>query len=132
MRQRPGPENALGRVKFMFPNEHSVYLHDSPARELFSRSERGFSSGCVRLGQPLELLFTILEGSEWTRARLEDLLESGAETTVPLPAEHRVAVHLLYWTAWVDPANRIQYRRDVYGRDARLLAALREDELPLD
>jgi murein L,D-transpeptidase YcbB/YkuD len=132
MRQRPGPENALGRVKFMFPNEHSVYLHDSPARELFARSERGFSSGCVRLEQPLELLFAIFEGSEWTRSRLEALLESGTETTVPLPADRRVAVHLLYWTAWVDPENRIQYRRDVYGRDARLLVALREDERPLD
>jgi murein L,D-transpeptidase YcbB/YkuD len=86
----------------------------------------------VRLEQPLELLFAIFEGSEWTRSRLEALLESGTETTVPLPADRRVAVHLLYWTAWVDPENRIQYRRDVYGRDARLLVALREDERPLD
>ncbi|MEE4360358.1 MAG: L,D-transpeptidase family protein [Pseudomonadales bacterium] len=130
LRQRPGPENALGRVKFMFPNEHAVYLHDSPARELFARAQRTFSSGCVRLGDPIALLDAVFAGSDWTPDRLAAVLDAGKERTLPL--QDPIEVHLLYWTAWIDAADELQLRADVYGRDAPVVAALRAQHAVLD
>ena len=128
--QRPGPLNALGRVKFMFPNQFSVYIHDSPARSLFDRSVRSFSSGCIRIERPLELLDYVLRGSEqWTPAKLRGALETGREQTIRLPRE--LPVHIEYWTAWVDEDGTVHFRPDVYGRDARLASAL-EAEPPGD
>lgn len=123
LRQDPGPLNALGRVKFMFPNRFNVYLHDTPARDLFVRTERGFSSGCIRVERPLELAEYLLRGNPaWDAARVRQVLEKGQETTVRLP--HPVAVHLLYWTAWSEPDGRIQFRSDLYERDRPLARAL--------
>ncbi|HTO55301.1 MAG TPA: L,D-transpeptidase family protein [Myxococcota bacterium] len=123
LRQKPGPTNALGRVKFMFPNSHSVYLHDTPSRNLFDRDDRAFSSGCIRVENPLELAALLLdEKPGWDRAAIDAAIAKGDTRTVglakPLP------VLLLYWTAWVDGEGKLQLRRDLYGRDARVAAGL--------
>jgi murein L,D-transpeptidase YcbB/YkuD len=121
--QPPGPENALGRVKFMFPNSHSVYLHDTPTRSLFEKSERAFSSGCIRIENPLELAALLLEGQKgWDRAAIDAALATGKTRTVTL--ERPVPVLLTYFTAWVDRGGELQLRRDVYGRDPKVLRAL--------
>lgn len=125
LRMDPGPENPLGQVKFMFPNAYSVYLHDTPSRELFDRARRDFSSGCIRVERPLELAAYLLgTDPRWTRERIDAALRNPAEQTVPLP--RAVPVHLLYWTAWAEPDGTVQFREDVYGRDAALDAAMRQ------
>lgn len=122
LRQDPGPRNSLGRIKFMLPNLHSVYLHDTPARHLFDRPVRAFSSGCIRVEKPLELADYVLNGDSQARQSLEALLASGETGTLPLPEP--VPVYLLYHTAWVDNDGMLHFRADIYGRDAKLLAAL--------
>ena len=125
LRQEPGPDNALGRVKFMFPNKFNVYLHDTPARTLFQRTKRTFSSGCIRVEKPIDLAVYLLRGNpDWTRARIVASIESGKTQTVHLPEP--IPVHLLYWTAWVDSGGTIHFRDDIYGRDKRLIEALNE------
>jgi len=122
MRQRPGPQNALGQVKFMFPNAHSVYLHDTPSRTLFQRGERSFSSGCIRVERPGELATYLLQHNEgWDTNRVQSAMERDREHTVSL--KQHVPVHLLYWTAWVED-DTIHFRRDIYERDGPLAAAL--------
>lgn len=126
LRQAPGPWNALGRVKFMFPNRYNVYLHDTPSRELFARAERGFSSGCIRVERPIELARHLLRGDpSWSEERINRIVERGVETAVVLPEP--VPVHLLYWTAWVEPDGTLHFRRDIYDRDARVRSALAAD-----
>ncbi|HUG99457.1 MAG TPA: L,D-transpeptidase family protein [Gammaproteobacteria bacterium] len=121
IRQEPGPLNALGRVKFMYPNPHHVYMHDTPAREHFAHSERTFSSGCIRLEQPLELARILLAGTEWDDEAIERLLASGRTRVVNL--SQPIMVLMLYGTA-VPEGGRMHFAADVYRRDARLLAAL--------
>jgi L,D-transpeptidase YcbB len=121
--QRPGPDNALGRIKFMFPNEHSVYLHDTPSRDLFDRDSRAFSSGCIRVENPFELAGQLL-GSTRARERLDTLVAGGKTQTVFL--DKPMTVMLLYWTAEVDAAGRVSFFPDVYQRDAAVIAALAE------
>ena len=123
MRQPPSNSNALGLVKFMFPNRWNIYLHDTPAKSLFGREVRAFSHGCVRLNDPFEFAHALLAAQEddpegFFRARLN----SGRETRVSL--ETPVPVHLIYRTAFTDPEGRLEFRRDVYGRDAAIWAAL--------
>lgn len=120
LRQDPGPLNALGRVKLMFPNEHNVYLHDTPSRELFQRAQRDFSSGCIRVERPLELASWALggEATGWGREAIDRVVAEGRERTVRL--SRPVRVHLQYWTAWADEEGTIHFRRDLYGRDDRL------------
>jgi murein L,D-transpeptidase YcbB/YkuD len=121
--QPPGPNNALGLVKFMFPNAHSVYLHDTPSRDLFGRSERTFSSGCVRVEDPFHFAELLLyDKPGWTREKIDSVVDSGKTTTVHL--ENPLPVLLLYWTAWVDADGEVQFRRDIYKRDGRVLDAL--------
>jgi len=123
IRQDPGPLNALGRVKFMFPNVHNVYLHDTPSRELFGRTERAFSSGCVRLERPLELAEYLLAGRpEWSAERIRSAAEAPTETTVRFATP--IPVHILYWTSFVDEEGRVHFRPDLYGRDARVQRGL--------
>jgi L,D-transpeptidase YcbB len=123
LRQEPGPNNALGRIKFMFPNSYNVYLHDSPARELFRKDSRSFSSGCIRVEKPLELATYLLGGTPLSDlAALKSALDAGATLTVQLPTP--VPVHLLYWTAWVDGQGVLHFRPDIYGRDRTLRQAL--------
>ncbi len=124
LRQRPGENNALGRMKFMLPNAHAVYLHDTPSRELFGKQERTFSSGCVRLERPRELASWLLarEGNPQS-ARLDALLASGETTTIYLKTP--VPVYLVYFTAFVTDDGDVALRRDVYDRDKVLVDALR-------
>ena len=119
--QRPGATNALGRVKFMFPNEYFVYLHDTPSRDLFDKESRTFSSGCIRVENPLELA-DILLGDQWPRERIEAAIAAGRTQTVIL--DRPLAIKLLYWTAEVDATGRVSFFPDVYSRDDELIAAL--------
>ena len=125
--QRPGPNNALGRMKFMFPNEHAVYLHDTPSRSLFERDNRAFSHGCIRVDDVYGLAVTLL-GSGWSRERIDRVIAGGKTETVfldkPLP------IMLLYWTTEVDAAGRVSFFTDVYSRDAAVIAALKEPFRP--
>lgn len=124
IRQRPGPENPLGQVKFMFPNSFSIYLHDTPTRHLFMREKRTFSSGCIRVEKPLELAEYLLEPQvdDWPLDRILENME--AEDTSQVILKRPVPVHLLYWTAWVNPGGQVQFRSDVYERDRALRQAL--------
>jgi murein L,D-transpeptidase YcbB/YkuD len=126
LRQKPGPYNALGRIKFMFPNKFAVYLHDTPARELFAENARAFSSGCIRLESPQELALLLLRDQpQWSRAGIDAALATSGEQTVRLT--HRVPVHLLYWTAWIDrESGQLNFREDIYGRDEPVLRELAE------
>jgi murein L,D-transpeptidase YcbB/YkuD len=123
LRQDPGPGNALGQVKFLFPNEQGIYLHDTPAQYLFKRHERALSSGCVRLDEPLTLARYLLSTNGWSPQRFEKVLQSGKPTPVALEAP--VPVVLGYWTAWVNGVNELHFQDDRYHRDARIAAALR-------
>lgn len=122
LRQPPGANNALGRVKFMFPNPYAVYLHDTPATNLFDRDQRTFSSGCVRLEDPLTLARVLINDPAWDDVRIADTIAGGETETLVLA--QRVPVVLAYWTAWPQPGMGLQLRRDVYGLDARWLSEL--------
>jgi murein L,D-transpeptidase YcbB/YkuD len=124
-RQRPGAQNSLGLVKFMFPNQHNVYFHDTPANSLFARASRSFSHGCVRLEQPLALAEYILRDQpEWTSDRIQNTMHAGDERTVNLRAP--LPVYLVYWTARVSGDGVLQFRKDVYGVDRQQTALLAE------
>lgn len=123
IRQDPGPGNSLGRIKLMFPNPYSVYLHDTPQRALFDQTRRIFSHGCVRVEKPVELAAHLLrDDPQWTAERIQRVIDSGEQKTVTLPEP--VPVHVLYWTAWIDVEGTLQWREDVYERDPPVLAAL--------
>ena len=118
LRQDPGPGNALGLVKFIFPNPDDVYLHDTSDRHLFQRGSRAFSSGCIRVDRALELAERLLEGrADWTAARIREVAEGGVERWVEL--DDPVPIQLVYWTAWVDEGGRLHLNGDLYGLDAR-------------
>ena len=124
-RQDPGPRNALGRIKFMFPNRFNVYLHDTPARRLFDKRNRDFSHGCVRTEKPIELaLYLLKENPGWTREKLDEMLDRGERKLVSL--NRPVPVHLLYWTAWAEEDGTVHFVRDIYQRDEPLSRALKE------
>jgi len=123
MRQPPSDRNALGLVKFMLPNRWNIYLHDSPAKNLFNADVRAFSAGCVRLSKPFEFAYTILARQEADpETFFQTILATGQETQVDL--EEHIPVHITYKTAVVPAQGRIQYRPDIYGRDGRLWDAL--------
>ena len=124
VRQLPGPWNSLGRFKFMFPNPYNVYLHDTPARTLFSEPDRAFSHGCVRLEKPAELAELLLGSQGWTSERIKATVDSGAETVVNL--DKPIPVYISYVTAFLAPDGLLHYRRDVYGHDRKLLDALEQ------
>ena len=129
--QRPGPRNALGRVKFIFPNEHSVYLHDTPSKSLFGRAERAFSHGCVRVENPFDLAEVLLGSGGWDQEKIKATLDSLETKTVYLPEP--LPVLLLYWTAEMGPTGDVHFYSDVYERDQRIAKALEEpfrNELP--
>jgi murein L,D-transpeptidase YcbB/YkuD len=129
LRQDAGPKNALGRVKIMFPNSYSVYLHDTPSQAKFEETDRAFSSGCVRIERPLELAELLLANpSEWNAATIQKAVDKGQTQNVTLP--NKMPVLLAYWTAWVDPQGRVNFRRDVYGQDAQWAAGLARDYTP--
>jgi murein L,D-transpeptidase YcbB/YkuD len=124
-RQRPGGSNALGLVKFMFPNQFNVYLHDTPSDSLFARASRSFSHGCVRLEQPEKLAeYVLRDQPDWTPERIRDAMHAGEERVVKL--KKAIPVYLGYWTARVTPDHQVQFRKDVYGIDANQSAKLTE------
>ncbi len=121
-RQHPGPKNALGKVKFMLPNAHNIYLHDTPAKDKFLQTTRAFSHGCIRLSRPMDLAYRVVgEIVGWSKAKIDGAFASGKTTRVPLKAH--IPVHLMYATAF-EGVNGIEFRPDVYGRDRKLYAAL--------
>jgi L,D-transpeptidase YcbB len=123
LRQDPGPTNALGRVKIMFPNLYLVYLHDTPSQALFEREQRAFSSGCIRTERPLELAELLLANPErWNRAAIDAVVDSGKTRTLRLPKP--VPVLILYWTVDRDDQGALVFKPDPYGRDPKLLRAL--------
>jgi murein L,D-transpeptidase YcbB/YkuD len=123
LQQTPGPLNALGQMKFFLPNPFDVYLHDTPSRDLFNRSIRTFSSGCVRVEKPMELATYVLRGTErWTQDLLTATIERGREQAIRVASP--VPVHLLYWTAWVEAEGTVHFRDDIYQRDTLLDKAL--------
>ncbi len=123
IRQQPGPQNALGRVKFLFPNTHSVYLHDTPVKALFRQPERAFSSGCIRVEHPLELAERLLQhNAGWDHKRLLHALESSVTHSVSL--SRPIDIFLMYWTVEVADDGTVQFHDDIYGRDPALVQAL--------
>ena len=122
VRQQPGDSNALGRVKIMFPNQYLVYLHDTPSKNLFDRDDRAFSSGCIRVQKPLELVERLMADPAWTTETLTQAVKSDQPRTLRLAKPVRVL--LLYWTVDQDESGRVVFKRDIYGRDARLARAL--------
>ena len=120
VRQPPGERNALGRIKFMFPNDHAVYLHDTPSRALFANEKRAYSHGCVRVDQPFALAATVL-GPAWNESKIKSLI-GGTQRTIYLPKP--LPIHIEYFTAFVDGTGRLQLRDDVYGYSRRLKIAL--------
>ena len=122
-RQKPGSNNSLGLVKFMFPNQFNVYLHDTPADSLFERAARSFSHGCVRVEDPVALAqYVLRDQPEWTPERIREAMHAGDEKHVKLKAP--IPVYLGYWTARVRPDNTVQFRNDVYEIDGRQHALL--------
>jgi murein L,D-transpeptidase YcbB/YkuD len=122
VRQRPGPENALGRVKFMFPNDFAVYLHDTPARALFDERERAYSHGCVRVADPAALAaFVLARRPEWTAARIHRALDTGERVRVEL--REPIPVYLIYLTAFAQDGD-VAFREDRYDMDGALREAL--------
>lgn len=126
VRQKPGPWNALGIVKFIFPNKHSIYLHDTPSKSFFVKQDRTFSHGCVRTQYPLDLAEVILQGSEWTRDRIDATIES-KKTTRVFP-DHDIDILLMYWTAGFYDGNGIGFFKDVYDRDQKVLEQLNKKD----
>ena len=124
LQQLPGPDNALGRIKFELPNIYDVYLHDTPTHPLFSRVIRTLSHGCVRLEDPRDLALYVLAGGKtaWSLDDIDGAIAQGDTRRVPLA--HSIPVYLLYWTAFVDPDGAVEFRDDIYGRDLRLAAAM--------
>lgn len=123
IRQKPGRGNALGKVKFIFPNRFSIYFHDTPAKGLFERAQRAFSHGCIRLHRPFDLARYLLQDQpEWTDSRIRRAMNSGTEKWVTLPEP--VPVVISYYTAWVDPEGKLNFREDIYGHDRRMAAHL--------
>ncbi len=116
LRQAPGPENALGPVKFDFPNDHAVFLHGTPTVKLFDKQDRFFSSGCVRTQQPVDLAkFLLQDDPEWSATRIDEVLKTAKTTLVRL--KNPLPVHITYMTAWVDEAGIMQFRKDAYSYD---------------
>ncbi|MBN2721150.1 MAG: L,D-transpeptidase family protein, partial [Proteobacteria bacterium] len=122
-RQDPGPYNALGRIKFMFPNEHAVYIHDTPAKGLFKETSRDLSSGCIRIDKPLKLAeYLLSEDPAWDLNRIVEELDTKVDLSVRLPRP--INIHILYWTTWIDERGLLSFRNDIYGRDRRVYQAL--------
>jgi murein L,D-transpeptidase YcbB/YkuD len=132
LRQDWGGKNALGKVKFMFPNRYNVYLHDTPSKSLFERDLRIFSHGCMRVQNPLDLAELLLADEGWSRERIEGTIAKGGQRIINL--KKQIPVHVTYLTAWVNKDGAVNFRRDPYNRDEQLAEALTgalSDEVPL-
>ncbi|MDX2264691.1 MAG: L,D-transpeptidase family protein [Hyphomicrobiales bacterium] len=120
--QPPGDGNALGKVKFLFPNKHAVYMHDTPTKNLFNQTVRTFSHGCMRVRDPLKFAQVVLGEQGWTPARMQQELALGKESSITL--ERKIPVHVMYVTVWVDEDGQARTIRDVYGHDKVLAGEL--------
>lgn len=129
LRQRPGPANALGRIRFDLANPYSIYLHDTPSRTLFTRTDRALSHGCIRVDDPIGLAAAVLDDGRWTRATLQAAIDTNMQQVEPLA--HATAVYVLYLTAAIGDDGAIVYYDDIYGRDQRLIAALDAPDVAL-
>jgi murein L,D-transpeptidase YcbB/YkuD len=119
VRQRPGPSNALGLVKFLFPNSYNIYMHDTPAKDLFNESKRTFSHGCIRLSQPKKLAEFLLRADPgWNDDKITNAMNGGKELYITL--KEPVPVFIGYFTAWVDHNGQLNFRDDVYGHDKKM------------
>ncbi len=125
IRQKPGGANALGRVKFIFPNNYNIYFHDTPAKSLFNESSRAFSHGCIRLGEPAKLAeYLLRDQPEWTPETIKEAMNASKEKWVTL--KKPVPVFISYFTAWVDSEGLLNFRTDIYGHDKKMAAHLFE------
>jgi murein L,D-transpeptidase YcbB/YkuD len=123
IRQRPGSDNSLGRVKFLLPNSHSIYLHDTPAKSLFGENERAFSHGCIRVSEPLKLAQYLLRlDARWTADSIKSAMYGEKEVMVRLP--QKVPVYITYFTAWVDVNGDLNFREDIYEHDEKMKKVL--------
>ena len=123
LRQDPGPSNAMGLIKIMFPNKHLVFIHDTPSRSLFDRTDRTFSSGCIRTEKPFELAEILLDNpAEWNQESFKRIIDSGQTQTIRLPKPFPVL--LFYWTAAMESDGRVRFKKDPYKRDAEVLEGL--------
>ena len=125
IRQKPGPWNALGKVKFLFPNNYHIYLHDTPAKSLFNEQKRAFSHGCIRVEEPQKLAEWVLRHQpQWTEERIREAMNGSSEKFVTV--EQTIPVVIGYVTAWVGANGLLNFREDVYGHDKKLAARLFE------
>ena len=125
IRQKPGPKNSLGLIKFLFPNSNDIYLHDTPSKSLFERETRAFSHGCIRVAKPKELAIEILKNDpKWTPEKIDEAMNSGKETWYTL--KNKIPVYIGYFTAWVDNDGILHFYNDIYKRDETLAALLFE------
>jgi murein L,D-transpeptidase YcbB/YkuD len=123
IRQKPGPKNSLGLVKFLFPNPYSIYLHDTPSKELFNREKRAFSHGCIRVAKPKELAMEILKDEPiWTSEKIDSAMNKEKEVWHTL--KNKIPVFIGYFTTWVDADGVIHFYDDVYQRDEQLATLL--------
>jgi murein L,D-transpeptidase YcbB/YkuD len=119
VRQKPGPTNALGRVKFLFPNSFNIYFHDTPEKSLFEKDKRAYSHGCIRLSDPVKMANWVLKDNpEWTPEKINEAMNSGKEKFVKVKAI--LPVIITYYTAWVDDKGQLNFRDDIYGHDESL------------
>lgn len=127
LRQDPGPDNALGQVKFIFPNDKDIYLHDTPAKNLFATDARDYSHGCVRLENPLALVsYLMKDNPEWDDVRTQEVLDSGDNKYIKVP--NPIPIFITYITAWVDEDGRVNFRDDIYQLDGADAPGLAQDE----
>jgi murein L,D-transpeptidase YcbB/YkuD len=126
VRQRPGEQNALGKVKFVFPNSHIIYMHDTPSKSLFNEEQRAFSHGCIRVEKPRDLAIMVLEGDKnWPIEKIDAAMNREDEKTYNLKT--KIPVYIGYFTAWVDREGEVHFYDDIYGHDDRLLEMLLTD-----
>jgi murein L,D-transpeptidase YcbB/YkuD len=122
VRQQPGPWNALGAIKFMFPNKYDIYLHDTPSKSLFARGSRAYSHGCIRVDKPVDLAVKLLEGTEYDRKKINEVIATRVPTRVNLP--EKLDILLLYWTCGIDKNKKLFFVPDIYERDQAVLREL--------
>ena len=119
IRQKPGRDNALGKMKFLFPNNFSIYLHDTPTKSLFNRTKRDFSHGCIRVENPMKLaLYFLKNNKEWNQVKIDSILTTGKEFDISI--KPTIPVYIAYFTAWVDNKGNLNFRNDIYDLDAAL------------
>ena len=125
IRQKPGKNNALGKIKFLFPNDYNIYLHDTPAKNLFEINNRAFSHGCIRVENPKKLaIYLLRKNTFWNIKKIDSTLLTNKETVIKL--KPMIPVYIVYFTAWVDKSEQIYFRNDVYNLDDKIAKKITE------